>query len=1007
MPQAKNEDVCRIGYTTTLVIDSINLQANETNRNSAITTHHIDRAQIKHKLPLIRARKMPIILTITIILSVLFTHNEAANKTANQIVMLKLPSRYNSPATQQLRPLTQTHNTNNGIIYSRATAAQPSTHSRSHLSIQVPQTTPQLANSLSPRFNTKNLHDSNSHQTRSLVEPALIKPVHFRSVSVAPMPSANTRWSASDAVNFSAHGMTHLYLLTDMVLDFLLHDELPHDLINQTLLDDPLPVLTDNRVSLMAHFHKVLLAICLCLCVAISIPLFGFLIACCWCTGGSSEVSKSRSRTYANSTRAKYSGHHSRSHGHEPNPNEWPSSSAPSSSNGSRGGRHRSHERGYRSSSGDYQRRTSRSGGHHHHHRSRSEPNIKYESACHPCLRTIISSNMFINLLLIAFFAVCAFVTNEYVYSGVNQLPRTMNQTLDDLQVYLNNTDSEVDNLFRTNYIQLEREIGSRLDTSGAIIQQKLAFVSEATALSNLTDLVVELNDTKVNLELLDKELNTLEKLLDLTKQHLKTFKQIITKNCPDLQLCPVLYNSYPSLSDSFRVYGPYENLPNLTALISKISSLLDSDIISQVKAGRQSFDRIGTTIQKEVNQTLPEIKVQLTLVGRKLSQTATEISNSIKWSESFFKQSRNRTKDISQYTQYELYRRYICLGGAAAILFILFCYSLGWLYGSCRQQPTYRTYKTKTKTSASSSFPFSCGIVTVFLLFLPMMLAALALFMVGSIGDKIICQVMQHPERSESKAVIAMLQNKFLDSNISLWASDDILSKFYSQDRKLYKPNLADILSRCHQNLSLYKVLKLDTYEKVQLSEDNGNPVIVGLDRALNLTATSDFKKLTNLDSRLKALLKFTESDSMSILSKVNLLPPSAEDLLRKSRSLSFDEVESAFTRLYESGQQISPINFDTLSKELREEGDKGNKAELNFAGLAAESIHKIVIPNITVSLTNLKDGIRHLKLRMFHGRSNFSLLIEDLIAKVRSAELQIRKNGKQLIVDAALDYM
>ena len=93
-------------------------------------------------------------------------------------------------------------------------------------------------------------------------------------------------------------------------------------------------------------------------------------------------------------------------------------------------------------------------------------------------------------LLLVSFFVICAFVTNEYVRNGLHEMPKTLNQSLDDIQLYLNNTQFEVNTLLRTNYGQLEAELFDSLDRSGIIVKNRLAIVSQAVALDNLTEIV-------------------------------------------------------------------------------------------------------------------------------------------------------------------------------------------------------------------------------------------------------------------------------------------------------------------------------------------------------------------------------------------------------------------------------------------------------------------------------------------------------------------------------------
>lgn len=853
-----------------------------------------------------------------------------------------------------------------------------------------------------------------------MAKQPLVRPVHFRSVNVASMPSANVRWASAEAVNF----MDHLYFITNLALDYLLENDLPQELMNSTLLNDPLSVLVDHRNELINHFHKLLIAACTCLCIGISIPLFGFMIACCWCSSGKKSSNSKRSSSHPGRPVYRPT---SRSRTRESADSDWLALSTRNTSSHHERGIHyrtggsrhhrelerrRRHGRGQRSRSGHgggsdgmsdpINSNTSM-------YRSRSlPPYLKYESTCHPCLRTFFSSNLFMVLLLISFFAVCAFVTNEYVNNGVKQLPKALNQSMDELQVYLNNTDYEVDNLLRVNYIQLENEINQRLDTGGMIIKHKLAVSSEAIALVNLTDIVLEFNDTKYRLERLDRELFTLKSRLNTAKRGLVDLRSKI-EACPPDQ-CTMLRRKYQNL-DNFRILPHYERLPDVKNLIKKVTLLIESGIVSQVQKAREDFEKFGSFIQREVNGTAPDVKLQLSVVGKRLSNMANDVSQSIRWSDYFFNQTRSNTKKLNQYTEYEQYRRYACLAGASIILFILLCYTLGWLYGSCRPQPTPRTYKTRVKTSASASFPFSCGILVAFLVFLPMILAAIVLFLSGSVGDKVVCRVIKHPEQKQSKQIYAMLQNKFLGSNLSISSPEEdkvTIEQIDRKDYKIYRPNYADLIARCHQNQSIYKVLKLDLYDKVYLLDDGkSRKISIGLDKSFNLNATPEFKRINNLDAKLKELIKHIDLDT----SRITLLSQQAEDILRNSMSLSFEDLEQSFARLHDSGISIFPVDIEQLGKDILAQRATithlDADADLTLASLTAANFNELILPNITSSLLNLKEGIRHLKLRTFHGRNSFGTVINELIAKVRSAEKQLRSDGRTLLKISANEFI
>ena len=76
------------------------------------------------------------------------------------------------------------------------------------------------------------------------------------------------------------------------------------------------------------------------------------------------------------------------------------------------------------------------------------------------------------------------------MFTGVNQLPKAANSSLSDLEIYLNNTQYELDILFKTNFAQLESQLNQNLNKSGDIVKNRLAIISDAISINNLTQIV-------------------------------------------------------------------------------------------------------------------------------------------------------------------------------------------------------------------------------------------------------------------------------------------------------------------------------------------------------------------------------------------------------------------------------------------------------------------------------------------------------------------------------------
>ena len=287
---------------------------------------------------------------------------------------------------------------------------------------------------------------------------------------------AQTRWWYEAPISFSAKGMDHLYLLNQLIMKELQPPGVPNEILKDDVFSDPLPLVKDNRTKLLSHFWGMILTSTVGICLAIVVPLVGFLLCCCWCNSGSSKRSKSRESPYQ---------HHNSS-----------ASAGPSSPRVRE--KSRRHRRKY-----------------------------KVETGCDSCCRSFCGMIHFALLLLISFFVICAFVTNEYLRNGLHELPRTLNQSLDDVQLYLNNTQFEVNTLLRTNFGQLEDELNESLDKSGLIVKNRLALVSQAVALDNLTEIVTKLDTIQSDLKVLAQETIELRHALHLLSTGLSRAKKV------------------------------------------------------------------------------------------------------------------------------------------------------------------------------------------------------------------------------------------------------------------------------------------------------------------------------------------------------------------------------------------------------------------------------------------------------------------------------------------------
>lgn len=291
--------------------------------------------------------------------------------------------------------------------------------------------------------------DFNSSNAEFFNKMNTIKPIEF----IMPNPILLlTEWKTA---NINEHEITfsmeHLYLLINLILKNIFKSGLPASVISNEFLDKPTEVLEENKLEvsvfkldffdlifsfiyqIIDHYGLALITSIALLFLAIFVPIIWILSWCFCCTSNSAK-------------RSRYN---------------------------------------YQSSSGNENLLRNRHSGLHK-HRSYYE----VEKPCDCCIRPLFSLILLSCLVLCFIFIVCSFVTNDFVHDGIQNLPKDANNSLADFEIYLNNTQYELDILFKTNFAQLESQIHKNLNISGEIVKNKIAIISEASSVDNLTQIV-------------------------------------------------------------------------------------------------------------------------------------------------------------------------------------------------------------------------------------------------------------------------------------------------------------------------------------------------------------------------------------------------------------------------------------------------------------------------------------------------------------------------------------
>lgn len=363
--------------------------------------------------------------------------------------------------------------------------------------------------------------------------------------------------------------------------------------------------------------------------------------------------------------------------------------------------------------------------------------------------------------------------------------------------------------------------------------------------------------------------------------------------------MCTSLRTKYRYILEKFRVSTRLDDLPDLSPLMNNISALLQADIVHEVQRGKLAFDRISVKIQAAVNDSIPDIKRQIRAVGYELSTTASDINEALRVPFNDIRRGKDNIHLGSEYIQqYEMYRWYAGLAGASVVLCILACYTFGLINGVCAKQPSVNEYRSRRHKPPSTCL-LKCGIFLLFFFFGPLLLCAIALFLVGGVSDRVGCFYLEHPNDQGSKLLMNLFQKQFEEQDVT--DSMKII--------RGVKPNVAEVLSRCHQNLSLYNALQLYQFNRIQLTDEK---VIEGF----NISNILEFKNRYRLEERLDAFLTKVDVNPAPII----ILTREGNELLNKLKETSLGTLNfSSFAELV--NQRITPLDLISVANELENE--------------------------------------------------------------------------------------
>ena len=574
-------------------------------------------------------------------------------------------------------------------------------------------------------------------------------------------------------------------------------------------------------------------------------------------------------------------------------------------------------------------------------------------------------------------------------------MPDRLQDVTDDSSLYLDNTGIEIHNLLVTNFEELEKVLNQTLDEGGPILKRKLAHITNAVAIDNITDIVSRLGNVRSHLKEINKITNVLQVNVKQLKQGLedrRTKLKRALRLCNSNKACQNFLKEY-TIDKDLAVAANFENLPfelpDVNLLMKDINELLNNNIMEKVEVGKEQLDNVKIAIENSIVGIRPKIKKEIRTMGRQLSDKAADIQRVLnEFDSTMGRINREIPKVKPDLNEYSNYIYYIGLGMSCLVLLILCCYVFGLFYGFCGKRPG-NVYGDDCCNRGTGANWLLAAVYLTFLFSIVLLSVTTIQFLIGSTADKVACNSLMNPNDSEifqlldKKVIQPLMQNQF-EHQSSEKRRDRVSSPI---ETALKDMSLTEVINSCHQNETMYKILRMDSI--------------------YNVEELRDWKTTYNVGSYLSNLKNKIRSDDIN---NIQILSPQAQRNLEELAQSQISDLNfTQYTHLIQ--EQITSIELGSFTARLNQIRDRlppGSQASTLIANeaLYLKGMEALVV-EMKLATKQLQSKILELEKDATFDQSTMREALGALIEQASKATRELKQGGTELIDTLANRYV
>lgn len=603
-------------------------------------------------------------------------------------------------------------------------------------------------------------------------------------------------------------------------------------------------------------------------------------------------------------------------------------------------------------------------------------PDTHYDKKSDACKRVTLGVILSFFVIAVLFGTVSSFVTNQYTYSGWQEVSEKVDTSLEDAGGYFQHTGESIETLLVVNFAEMEEVIGDVLDDSGPILKRKLADITEAIAIDDLTNIVSGLGRVKKNLNSILSDTSTLDDKVNQLRDGLsrsQTALQSALQDCNSNTACANFLQEFDlskdlAMAEDF--IGIEFRMPEITDILRDINQLIDNDIQEKVNKGKARLDGLEGEIESSIEDIKPKVKSEIRAMGVELDRQNNQIQAALRDVDVAVVQ-----KDIPQIDEFSRdfvkYRYYVGLGMSSMVLLIVVCFILGLFYGMCGRRPG-GMYGEECCNKGTGANLLLTGVYLTFLFSCTLLVLTTAHFLLGAALEKVVCESLRSPANSD---VFNQLDQQFLQLKIT-----QMLRPTTSQGK--IQQSAAGVIAGCHANDTIYNILQLDTVH--------------------NISRLADWRAQYGIGEYIENLRHKIQLDQLATITLLS--PDTAADLEELARSKISDMDFSKITDILEN--EITKIDLESFIERLTTlknqvyafDSTRSIAPKLENEALWLGTMNK-VMGQMKDTVMNLKNTVGELEQNLRFNHSSMREAISNLISQANRATDMIQTRGPQLI--------